>query len=181
MGVRTADIQPRILSDIVEPCRACCYWECPERFTHGKHTEDEAGIKAEWFEGMSAHFEPCGKILYVDDPAVYCQYAPPEYIPGVSQYRGLAAHVDRDGVFISCLFVAEAHRRSGLGSRMLTELIADVRNRGFRTIETFSRDDCPNNCSGPTRFYRAHGFAVVATTDYAGRDSFSLVRRAVAS
>ena len=180
MQIRIADIDSRVIVDLVDPCRACCYWECPEQFTRGKHTEQEARLKAEWFEKTATHFHPCGKLLYADDrPAAYCQHALPRYLPGIAQYEALAGRVDREGVFISCLFVPTDYQRKGLGRRLLQEVIDEVRGRGFKAIETFSRDDSINNCSGPTQFYLAQGFTVVATETYPGGGSFSLVRRAL--
>ena len=175
--VRTADILPERVCDIVLPCRACCYWEYPECCTRGKHTDEEAQLKAEWFEEIASHFQPCGKVLYADgESAAYCQCAPPKHLPGISNYPGLASQLDRDGVFISCLYVSQKHQRKGLGSRLLQELVDDLTGRGVAAVETFARNDSTNNCSGPTQFYLARAFAVVATESYSNGASFSLVR-----
>lgn len=121
-------------------------------------------------------FNPCGKALYVNDvPAAYCQYAPPKYIPDISEYDELVKHVDMSGVFISCLFVP-AQRRLGLGRRLLEEVIDEVSDRRFRVIETYGRNDSSDYCSGPTQFYLAHGFTVVATQVFPNGVSLSLVR-----
>jgi len=180
MHIHIANIDRHTLPDIVLPCRACCYWECPAQCTRGRHTEEEARLKAEWFEKTAASFHPCGKLLYLgDESAAYCQYAPPQFLPGISEYAQLAPRVDRDGVFVSCLYVSPAHQRKGLGRRLLREVIEELRDRGLQSAETFARDDSANNCSGPTQFYLAQGFTVAATETYPNGASFSLVRLAV--
>jgi GNAT superfamily N-acetyltransferase len=181
MRTHIANITRETLPDLFLPCRACCYWEYPQRCTRAKHTEEEARLKAEWFERTAKDFEPCGKLLCAgDEPAAYCQYAPPRFLPGVAEYPQLAPRVDSSAVFISCLFVpSPAHQRKGLGRRLLSAVIGELAERGFKAVETFGRDDDSDNCSGPTRFYLAQGFEVVATETYPNGASFSLVRLAV--
>ena len=180
MAVRISSVDGDTLGDIFEGCRSCVYWERPERFRQSAAGEG-ANLKSEWFETTAAQFDPCGKLLYVDDePAAYCQYAPPQYVPGVSRYDGLARRLDKDGVLITCLCVSEKHQRKGLGRRLLREVIEDMRRRKIKSLETFARDDSANNCSGPTRFYLAQGFSVIATETYPEGGSYSLVRMEIA-
>lgn len=54
----------------------------------------------------------------------------------------------------------------GLGRRLLNEVIDDLRGRRFHSVQTFARDDSSNNCSGPTKFWLAQGFSVVATESF---------------
>ena len=177
MKIRIADIDSHVLCDLFPGCSACVYWECPEKFKKRKPDEEAVGLKSEWFETVATHFNPCGKLLYVaDKPAAYCQYAPPQYVPGIPEYPTLARHVDRDGVMITCLRVSEQYQRKGLGRRLLHEVITDLKGRGVRSLETFARDDSSNNCSGPTQFYLAQGFTVVVTESFPEQILFSLVR-----
>jgi GNAT superfamily N-acetyltransferase len=179
VNIRITNIDSHTFPDLFPGCRACLYWERPEMFGRDKGVPEEARAraKAEWFENLTAVIDPCGKLVYVDDePVGYCQYAPPEHLPGVSGYGKLAAPVGRDAAFISCLTVIEQHQRKGLGRRLLREVLDDVRPRGFRAVETFARNDSTNNCSGPTQLYLSEGFGVVATEIYPNGSSLSLVR-----
>ena len=176
MRIRIADIDSHVLCDLFPGCSACVYWECPEGFR--KIAAEEAiRLKSEWFEAMATQFNPCGKLLYVDEePAAYCQYAPPQYVPGISGYPKLAHHIDRDGVMITCLCVSEQYQRKGLGRRLLQEVIEDLKDRGVKSLGTFTRDDSADNCSGPTQFYLAQGFTVVVTESFPKQVLLSLVR-----
>lgn len=177
MDILIVSIDNATLPGILPECRACSYWEKSEAFSHGKCTEDEARVKAEWFERLLSGFGPCGKLLYIgDEPVGYCQYAPPADFPGILGYGDLAKSVDQGAVFISCLTVAQNHQRKGLGRRLLREVIDDVRSRGFRAVETFARNDSADNCSGPVQLYLSEDFTVVATEVYANGASLSLVR-----
>ena len=174
-GTSIVNIDGSTLGELFLPCRACVYWERPGQFREAPPEEAER-LKAGWFRATAEQFDPCGKLLYVDDePAAYCQYAPPECVPGILEYDELAARVDKDGVFISCLFVREGHRGKGLGPRLLKDVIEDLRNRGCKAVETFARDDSDNNCSGPTRLYLAQGFRIIASKA-SPQGTFSLVR-----
>jgi len=174
MEIRIVDIDNQVLRDLF--CKACVYWECPAQFREVSPEKGER-IKSEWFETTAALFNPCGKLLYVDDePAAYCQYAPPQYVPGILEYGKLADCVDKGGVMITCLYVPEPHQRKGLGRRLLKEVVEELRSRGYKAVETFACDDSANNCSGPTKFYLAQGFMVVQTETFPGGMSFSLVR-----
>lgn len=168
------DITPETLVDA--SCRACVYWEHPDRFSR-KFTEEEAGLKAKWFEETATEFDPCGKLLYLHGEAVaYCQYAPARLISGASHYPKLSSHLGEDAVLITCLHVADDHQREGLGKRLLREVIDDLKNRGVRSVYTVARDDSSNNPAGPSEFYLGQGFSVVATETFPNGASLSLVK-----
>lgn len=172
MNIRISDVNTDTFKDLL--CRCCIYWESPERFRKAPDEESEK-IKREWFVATSKDFGSCGKVLYVDDvPAAYCQYAPPAHLPCTRNYDTLSSQVDSDAIFISCLTVRKECRGKGLGTRLLREVIEECRDRGFKAIETFARDDADNNCSGPTQLYMKQGFLVVAT--WVPKASLSLVR-----
>lgn len=175
VNVKVANIDNRTFGDIPEGCRTCIYWESPDQFRKASPKEAEK-IKAEWFNEVAKVFSPCGKILYVDDePAAYCQFAPPEHVPGIAQYEGLANYLDGAAVFISCLVVRDRYQGKGLGPRLLKEVVEDLRSRGYKAVETFARDDSVSNCSGPTRLYVKQGFTVVASKTWP-EGTFPLVR-----
>lgn len=174
--VRIVDINSNTVTDLITPCRACVYWEYPERFDES-FPEDHVRLKHEWFAMAAAQFGPCGKLLYVDDtPAGYCQYAGASFISGIRRYRKLMPQAKQDAPLITCLYICEEHQRKGLGRRLLTGVIDDLRDRGFGAVQTIGRDDSANNCSGPTRFYLEQGFSVVTTQHYPGECPFSLLR-----
>ena len=192
MNTRIADIDSQVFLDVF--CRSCIYWEEPGAFrtasapdpdrpahpcagrSHTVSPTEAEKIKSAWFDAKSAILGPCGKLLYADGvPAAYCQYAPPAHLPRIGEYQGLAAKVDPEAVFISCLYVREGYVGKGLGSRLLREVIEECRELGRPAVETFARDDSDNNCSGPTAFYVRHGFRLVATETMPG-GTFSLVR-----
>jgi ribosomal protein S18 acetylase RimI-like enzyme len=176
MSVRIVDVDDTALQNLIGECARCVYWEHPDLFRKISH-EEGARLKAEWFSARSAELGSCGKALYVgDEPAAYCQYAPPAYLPGQAGYPNMAAHLDRESFTISCLCVRAGYQRQGLGKRLLAEVVADLRGRGIRAVETFARDDSADNCSGITAFYLSQGFNVVATEVFPNGAHFSLVR-----
>ena len=203
MKLRVTSIDDHTLDDIFESCRTCVYWERPEE--HRKAATEEAEVlKAEWFRATAEAWGPCGKLLYVPEstecgsagaspsqaspslrtehqapctetPAAYCQFAPPKHVPGISGYDELAAQVDPDAVFITCLCVREGYQGRGLGPMLLKEVVEDLSNRGCKAVETFARDDSDNNPSGPTKLYLRHGFKVIVTRAWP-EGTFSRVR-----
>ncbi|MDO8589158.1 MAG: GNAT family N-acetyltransferase [Armatimonadota bacterium] len=173
-GVKTVDIDESLPRDLFPGCRTCVYWESPNQFREKVAPEEAAKLKAAWFANMGT--QPYGKLLYVDDePAAYCQFAPPDRLPGIFGYEKLSFRLDREAAFISCLVVREGYQRRGLGRTLLQETIGDLRRRGYKAVATFARDNSDNNCSGPTKFYVEQGFSVVVSESFPD-GTFSLVR-----
>ena len=54
---------------------------------------------------------------------------------------------------------------------MLEKLIAELRKRKFKAVETFARKNSENNPSGPLELYLKHNFEIKND-----RDEFPLVR-----
>lgn len=176
------DINDQTIADIFSPCNGCIYWEDPDNFgkdEYGKAKveEDEAiEIKCSWFGKTRSMFGLCGKILYVKAEAVgYSQYAPPKLIPNVAKYSKKLFTPSPDAVLISCLYIRDEHQRAGLGTELLQAVLNDLRERGHHAVETYSRDDSLNNCSGPTEFYLKNGFSLLRTKKWEN-SIFSLVR-----
>ncbi|MBU7038490.1 MAG: GNAT family N-acetyltransferase [Theionarchaea archaeon] len=161
--------------DLFSPCRACVYWEAPEQ--QGLIREEEAfALKKAWVQTTLKTFSTCGRLLYEGGiPVAYAQCCLPRFLKGVEEYTSLTP-VSPDAVFISCLYVAETYRARGLGTYLLNEVISQVKGQGWKALETYSRDDSPNNCSGPTTFYVKNGFSVFKREEWEGT-VFSLVRR----
>jgi len=73
---------------------------------------------------------------------------------------------EKNDIFLSCLFICEAkYRRMGLGSKLLKDIVSDLKIRGFNRIETFARRGSANNPSGPLEFYLKHGFEIKKELD----------------
>jgi len=154
-------------------CKYCIYWEYPEKFI-GLKKKNKGEIfqeKLRWLRRVRKEFGDCGKLIYIDrKPAGYAQFAPPKFLPNLMNYD--AGHPDKDAVIISCLFICNKNYRSlGLGNRLLESIIDDLKSRGIKIVETFSRKDNADNPSGPLEFYIKNGFRI-----YKDNDEFPLTR-----
>lgn len=162
MKVKIEDISEQNVNDIPFPCRNCIYWEYPELF--GKVDPLQAfGYKRRWFIKALERFGVCGKILYADEvPVAYAQFAPAYMLPQTKNYNCKSIEkAESDVIFLSCLFVCKPeYRGKGLGSKLLENIVSDLRFRGFREIETFAKEGSANNPSGPLNFYVKHSFQV---------------------
>jgi len=170
------DVTPENLGDIPSFgekgfCRSCLYWESPEDFNNRFDPERKKEFvrkKREWFLQTLREFGNCGKIVYYKEvPVGYAQYAPASLLPNVSSYKSGPVGTREDGVaFLSCLYLGdEAPRGRGIGTKLLNSIIADLRRRGFRALETFARRGSANNPSGPVEFYLKNGFYIKDETD----------------
>lgn len=143
-------------------CKYCIYWEFPEECIDPQSESKDRMFrrKLDWLTTTKRSFGNCGKIAYVDDVAIgYAQYAPPKFLPNSQTYP--AGPPSPDAVFISCLFIPDPrYRKMGLGSQILEEIIAELRQRGIAALETFARRGKQENPSGPAEFYLKHGFTV---------------------
>ena len=166
MRIEIADLSEDNLKDAPEwdsspySCKYCIYWEFPEECADLSKKKEKMKKKVKWLQNVCRMFGTCGKIVYVDGtPAGYAQYAPPAFLPGATHYpSGLP---DKDAVLISCLFIPQKkYRRMGLGSRLLSNIIDDLRKKRVKAVETFARKGNPNNPSGPAEFYLRNGFAI---------------------
>jgi len=143
-------------------CKYCVYWEfskeCVDKTRENK--EDMFKEKLRWLRNANKVFGNCGKILYANEiPIGYAQYAPGELLPHSVDYH--SGPVSVDAVLISCLFIPnEEYRRLGIGTRLLHNIIEDLRKRGIKVVETFARKGNPENPSGPVEFYLKNGFKI---------------------
>jgi len=172
---KIVDISEANLGDIPENCRSCVYWEFPEELDKAKaeNTLTQKRLefekkKREWFIQTMNAFGTCGKIVYHQGkPVAYAQFAPSEQLPNVKAYESkLVGKLEEGVVFLSCLYVVdETLRRKGLGETLLTNIIEDLKKRGFKSVETFARRGNPENPSGPFEFYVRNGFIVKDNTN----------------
>jgi len=178
MKIIIKDIKQENLEDIPRPCRGCLYWEFPrdfERLRQQKKTELAEKKKKEWFVETLREFGNCGKIVYQDKmPIGYAQFAPISCLPQASNYEsGPSGRIEDNTVFLSCLYISEDRQRGkGIGMKLLDTVIADLRDRDFKAVETFARRGSANNPSGPIESYLKKGFKIKDETDL----EFPLIR-----
>lgn len=172
MNIRIESLKEESTSEIPLPCKQCIYWEAPDEFEklrtaeHDKVSEMATKKKQEWFAKTLKTFGSCGKIVYADETVIgYAQYAPQDLLPQVGSYQSKNIGNAQDGtVFLSCLYIKdEGHRGKGIGKSLLENIIAELKPRGFKALETFARKDSSNNPSGPLEFYLKNGFLVKDT------------------
>ncbi len=166
LRVLIEDITQGNLEDIPEPCKACLYWENPALRNKQQSTTEKTrntAEKAEWFLKTLKEFGNCGKIIYVDDkPVGYAQYSNASRLPNTREYGAKKLGTTQEKVaFISCLYVSNKNfRGKGLGTRLLDEVILDLKNSGFNAVETFARERSSNNPSGSIQLFLRKGFRV---------------------
>jgi len=182
MRIEIRDIDEHTIKDLPSPCNSCLYWEAPEKFgkdERGQPQVPEAEaieIKRDWFKRTSGIFGTCGKILYLDGKAAgYVQYAPPHLLEYVTEYSRELFPPSPDGILLSCLYVRAEYQGKGLGTRLLQAVPEDLRERGYRALETYSRDGSVSNSSGPTALYLENGFKSVKTQKW-GDATLTLMR-----
>lgn len=95
--------------------------------------------KREWFKKVIREFGNCGFVTYLSGvPIGFIQYAPAKFFPRVKEYA--SGPPSKDSVFLACLYIANKKERGkGLGTAMFENLIAELRDRGFKAVETFAR------------------------------------------
>jgi GNAT superfamily N-acetyltransferase len=155
-------------------CKYCIWWETSshinEVFRIDKATRLK--IKLKWLDRVERDFGISGKIMYINGHAVaYSQYAPPRFFPRIRSYS--CGPPSKDAIFLACLYIPNPKYRSHrLGSKLLSEIISELRERGYSAIETYARRGSANNPSGPVGFYLRNGFKIIRDDE-----EFPLLRR----
>lgn len=127
--------------------------------------------KENWLHKVAVEFENSLKIACLNGVSMgFIQYAPAKFFPRVKEYA--SGPPSKDTIFIACLYIAnkEEHRK-GFGTGMLKDLIAELKKRRFKAVETFARKSSTDNSSDPLEFYLKHGFKIKNE-----KDDFPLVR-----
>lgn len=174
------DIAKSNLNDIPEPCRSCLYWSFPEEFEWSKRKISEyrqryEAEKKQWIIQTLKEFGSCGKILYYNNvPIGYAEYGPSKRFPQIKEYKSQPiGRIENGVVFLSCLFIVDKNLRGkGMGEKLLDSIIADLKGRRFKAVETFALRGSPNNPSGPVEFYLKKGFYIKDET----KPEFPIVR-----
>lgn len=156
---------------IPNPCRQCLYWQTSDSFDEKMLKPEMAQKKWEWFNKVTKEFGSCIKIAYFNDvPMGFIKYAPAKFFPRVKEYA--SGPPSEDAVFIACLYITNKEARGkGLGTSMLENLLVELKERGFKAVETFARKSSGDNPSGPLKLYLKHNFKIKNDND-----DFPLVR-----
>jgi GNAT superfamily N-acetyltransferase len=115
-------------------------------------------------KALCARGEYDGYLLYLDGaPAGWCQVGPRDRLEKLVQQ--LALSPDPDVVAITCFFIHPSHRRQGHASRLLREVLRDLRDRGVRRVEAYPKRgnglDADDLWTGPEPLFLDAGFRVV--------------------
>jgi GNAT superfamily N-acetyltransferase len=132
---------------------------------------DNERQKREWFDNVIAEYGNCIRIAYLDNaPIGFIQYAPAKFFPRAIEYS--SGPVSKDSVFLACLYIInKENRRKGLGTIMLRNLLAELKQKEVKVVETFARKGSFENPSGPLEIYSKHNFRIRRE-----KDDFPLVR-----
>jgi hypothetical protein len=127
--------------------------------------------KQEWFTKVIDKFGSCIKVAYSEGvPIGLIQYAPAKFFPRVKEYA--AGPPSEDAIFLACLYITnKTERCKGLGTTMLENLVAELKEKESKAVETFARKSSEDNPSGPLKFYLKHDFKIKND-----KDDFPLVR-----
>lgn len=119
-------------------CRYCAHWESLGFNNKGKK-ENAEKIKKNWLISVRKNFGNCGFIAYWNNrPVAFAQYAPVKHIPSISKYPEFTP--SQDTIFLACLYVPDKELRGkGIGKQLIEKIELDLKNRGYRSIETYSQ------------------------------------------
>jgi len=168
---RLEKVNKNNFKDIPNPCKYCIYWQTIGPFDEKMLKPEMEREKLEWFNKVIREFGNCGFIVYLSGvPIGFIQYAPPRFFPQVKEYA--SGPPSEDAVFLACLFIASKKARGkGVGTTMLRDLLAELKKRKFKAVETFARKNSENNPSGPLELYLKHDFKIKSD-----KDDFPLIR-----
>lgn len=144
--------------DIPSPCRYCLYWQTKGEYSQEMLKSEREKEKREWFKKVTSTSGPCIKTAYLNGkPIGFMQYAPAKFFPQVKEYT--SEQPSTEAVFIACLFIIDKDDRGkGFGRAMLKGLLDDLKQRGFKVVETYARRSSAENPSGPLKLYLKHDF-----------------------
>jgi GNAT superfamily N-acetyltransferase len=147
------------IKDIPGYCKQCLYWQTVDADKKPPENQTEK-IKQNWLLRVQKEEGISGYIAYVNSaPVGYVQLAWARHFPRLKKYTN--AVPSKDAVFLACLYIPKRENQNkGYGTQMLRSLIAELRQRGFKAIETFARKSSSENPSGPLGFYLKNGFNV---------------------
>jgi GNAT superfamily N-acetyltransferase len=164
--LKIEDVDEKNFKHIPIPCRWCIYWQTSDEFNGTMLKPEMEQKKREWFNRINKEFEGSLKIVYFDDvPMGFIQLAPAKFFPRVNEY--FCGPPSSDAAFLACLFISskEMHGK-GFGTTILKDLVAELKKRGFKAVETFARKSSADNPSGPLNFYLKEHFKIKNDDDF---------------
>jgi hypothetical protein len=145
--------------DIPGYCRQCLYWQTTD--TDKKKPESQMEMaKQKWLLRVQKALGVSSYIAYAETmPVGFVQLASAKYFPRLNEYVNTTPR--EDAAFLACLYIPQKENRSkGYGTQMLKCIIAELKQKGFKAIETFARKSSTENPSGPLSFYLKNGFKI---------------------
>jgi GNAT superfamily N-acetyltransferase len=105
-----------------------------------------------------------GYLLYADDePVGWCQAGPRDRLELLVQKYNLPP--DPDAWAITCFQIVPRHRRKGLATRLLSEVLQDLRRRGVKRVEAYPNRgenlDAEDLWNGPEAMFAKVGFKML--------------------
>lgn len=143
-------------------CASCVYWETPGALPRECGSACDEQTAREWLRTVAAEWGECGRVAVEDGEFLgFIKYAPPRYMP---QARHLPAGPPiEDAALITCMHIAPAARRHGLGGVLLRAALRDLAGRGERSVQAYalaSRADYDTAPMVGVDFLLRHGFTV---------------------
>jgi GNAT superfamily N-acetyltransferase len=138
----------------------CVAWWVP---TWGGWGDRTAAENRALRESLCARGEYDGYLLYVNHrPAGWCQVGPRDRLEKLAQQFDLQP--DAEAWAITCFFIAKSHRRKGLASYLLHEVLSDLHERGVKRVEAFPKRreglGTLDLWNGPEEIFLSEGFKV---------------------
>jgi len=147
--------------DVPDYCRRCLYWQSERNFDVKDMTKKNEKKKLRWLLKVQKDNETsAGFIAYrYKEPIGFVQWAPAKYFPQSRKYQ--FGPPSKDAAFLACLYVArEEDRNKGWGTLILKAGISQIKQQGFKAVETFGRKSSSDNPSGPLEFYLKNDFQI---------------------
>jgi GNAT superfamily N-acetyltransferase len=147
--------------DMPDYCRSCLYWQSEGDFDAKDVTKEKGHKKLSWFLQIQKETEYSGGFIAYHDgkPLGFIQWGHAKFFPNAREYR--SGPLSEDAAFLACLYITkEENRKKGLGTLILKAEISQIKQRGFKAIETFARKSSYDNPSGPLEFYLKNEFKI---------------------
>lgn len=119
MSIQILDVTQENIDDLVVPACAPCFDD-----PNHAQTLKEGGLrKKEWISKALQRFGCCGKVaLLENEPVGFIEFYPMSVFPLPKR--------DKRTILITCILVHDkALQKSGIGSRLVQELISDLKQR----------------------------------------------------
>ncbi|MHC4778092.1 MAG: GNAT family N-acetyltransferase [Planctomycetota bacterium] len=136
----------------------CVAWWVP---TWEGWIERTAAQNREFRERLFAEGNHDGFLLYTDGaPVGWCQVGPRDRLEKL--VRQFDRPPDPDAWAITCFFVASDHRRRGVASELLKQVLAQLKAKGVKRVEAYPNtsgtDEEGEHWTGPPSLYEGAGF-----------------------